>query len=146
MCDGNFSPPCSLFNKSLKIGRLPDEWKKSDVTPVHKKDLKENVSNYRPISLLCVISKVMERCIHDRIYPIFSKLIDRNQHGFIKKRSCVTQLLSVLPDVGKNLDNNKQVDMIYLDFSKAFDSVDHVTLIQKLYAPGLRGSVLLWFK
>ena len=73
-------------------------------------------------------------------------LINKTQHGFLKKRSCVTQLLSVLHDIGKNLDNNKQADLIYLDFSKAFDSVDHAILYQKLYAHGLRGSILLWFK
>ena len=116
------------------------------LTPVHKKDLREKVSNYRPISLLSIISKVMERCIHNRVYPILSALISKTQHGFLKKRSCVTQLLSVLHDIGKNLDNNKQVDMIYLDFSKAFDSVDYAILYRKLYAHGLRGSILLWFK
>ena len=119
---------------------------KSNVTPVPKRDSRENVSNYRPISLLSIISKVMERCIHNRVYPILSALINKTQHGFLKKRSCVTQLLSVLHDIGKNLDNNKQVDMIYLDFAKAFHSVDHAILHHKLYAHGLRGSILLWFK
>ena len=146
-CALEISPSlCSLFNTSLKAGKVPDEWKKSNITPVHKKDSRENVSNYRPISLLSIISKVMERCIHNRVYPILSALINKTQHGFLKKRSCVTQLLSVLHDIGKNLDNNKQVDLIYLDFSKAFDSVDHAILYQKLYAHGLRGSILLWFK
>ena len=137
---------CTFFNMSLKAGRVPDEWKKSNVIPVHNRDSREIVSNYRPISLLCTISKVMERCIHNRIYPIFSALIDKSQHGFLKKRSCVTQLLSVLHDIGKNLDNNKQVDMLYLDFSKAFNSNDHSIVIQKLYAHGLRGSMLSWLK
>ena len=128
-CASEISPSLrSLFNTSLKVGKVPDEWKKSNVTPVHKKDSRENVSNYRPISLLSIISKVMERCIHNRVYPILSALINKTQHGFLKKRSCVTQLLSVLHDIGKNLDNNKQVDMIYLDFAKAFDSVDHAIL------------------
>ena len=95
---------------------------------------------------MSIISKVMERCIHNRVYPIFSALINKTQHGLLKKRSCVTQLLSVLYDIGKNLDNNKQVDMIYLDFSKAFDAVDHAILYRKLYAHGLGGSILLWFK
>ena len=66
-----------------------NEWKKSNVTPVHKKDSRENVSNYRPMSLLSIISKVMERCIHNRVYPILSALINKTQHGFLKKRSCV---------------------------------------------------------
>ena len=113
---------------------------------MHNRDSREDVSNYRPISLLSIISKVMERCIHNRVYPILSALINKTQHGFLKKRSYVTQLLSVLHDIGKNLDNNKQVDMIYLDFAKAFDSVDHAILHHKLHAHGLRGSILLWFQ
>ena len=106
---------------------------------------RENVSNYRPISLLSIISKVMERCIHNRVYPNFSALINKTQHGFLKKRSCVTQLLPVLHDIGKNLDSNKQVDLIYLDFSKAFDSVDHAILHRKLYAHGLSVEELKMF-
>ena len=82
---------------------------------------------------LSIIFKVMERYIHNRVYPILSALINKTQHGFLKKRSCVTQLLCVLHDTGKNLDNNKQVDMIYLDFSRAFDSVDHAILYRKLW-------------
>ena len=137
---------CSLFNTSLKAGKvIPDEWKKLNVTPVHKKDSRENVSNYRPISLLSIISKVMDAVFIIGVNPILSALINKTQHGFLKKQSCVTQLLSVLHDIGKNLDNNKQVDMIYLDFSKAFYSVDHAILHRKLYAHGLRGSILLWF-
>ena len=145
-CALEISPLCSLFNTSLRAGKVPDGWKKSNVTPAHKKDSRENVSNYRPMSLLSIISKVMERCIHNRVHPILSALINKTQHGFLKKRSCVTQLLSVLHDIGKKLDNSKQVDMIYLDFSKVFDSVDHAILYRKLYVHGLRGSILLWFK
>ena len=88
----------------------------------------------------------MERCIHNRVYPILSALINKTQPGFLKKRSCVTQLFSVLHDIGKDLDNNKQVDMMYLDFSKTYDSVDYAILYRKLYPHGLRGSLPLWFK
>jgi hypothetical protein len=136
---------CSLFNTSLKLGKVPDEWKKSNVTLVHKKDSQENANKYKPISLLSIISKVMERCIYNWVYPILSPLINNIQHGFLKKRSYVNQLLSVLHDIGRNLDNNKQVDMIYLDFAKAFDSVtmhfvsnSTPTDSEVLYCSGLR--------
>jgi hypothetical protein len=87
----------------------------------------------------------MERCVHNKIYPSLSSLINTSQHGFLKNHPCITQLVTVLHDIGKNLDSNK-VDMIYLDFSKAFDSIDHAILLQQLHMHGIKGSLLLWFK
>ena len=136
---------CSLFNKSIETGRVPREWKKANVIPIHKKDCVEPVTNYRPISLLPVVSKVLERCIFNNIYPFIRVLINNVQHGFLRNRSCVTQLLGVLHDIGKSLDNNRQVDVLYLDFSKAFDSVDHAILLQKLQLHDINGSLLRWF-
>ena len=92
---------CSLF----KTGRVPREWKKANVIPIHKKDCVEPVTNYRPISLLPVVSKVLERCVFNNIYPFINNV----QHGFLRNRSCVKQLLGVLHDIGKSLDNNRQV-------------------------------------
>ena len=146
-CSKEIAPSlCALFNHSLRTGRFPAEWKNADVTPVHKKDRKEPAGNYRPISLLSIVSKVMERCVCNRFYAHVSCLITELEHGFMRNRSCVTQLLPVLHSIGKSLDWNTQTDMLYFDFAKAFDSVDHVILIQKLKWYGITGQLLNWFK
>ena len=111
-CSEQIAPSlCSLFNHSLSIGQIPREWKSADVTPIHKKDSKEDAKNYRPVSLLPIVSKVLERCVGNRFYDHLKYLISVPQ----------TKLLSVLHAVGQSLDNNIQSDMIYLDF----DTVDH---------------------
>ena len=137
---------CALFNYSLRTGCFPSDWKCADVTPVHKRDSKEPASKYRPISLLSIISKVMERCVCNRLHEHFSQLITSLQHGFVRNRSCVTQLLAVLHKIGEALDKNKQSDILYLDFAKAFDCVDYTILIEKLRWYGIDGCLLEWFK
>ena len=142
-CSQQIAPSlCALFNHSLELSRLPDEWKSADVTPIHKKDQKEPVENYRPISLLPIVSKVMESCVCNRLYEL---LINKVQRGFLRNCSCVTQLLSVLHTIGQHLDKNTQTDVLYLDFTKAFDSDDHGVLIKKLKRYGVKGRLLEWF-
>ena len=136
---------CELFNYSLHTGHIPSEWKSANVTPVHKKERKELAENYRPISLLPILSKVLERCVCLRLYNHIEHLITQSQHGFLRQRSCITQLLSVLHTIGQSLDKNIQTDIIYLDFAKAFDSVDHQFLLQKLKSYGVRGKLYNWF-
>lgn len=131
-----------FFNHSLGSARLPSEWKSADIVPIHKKYSKELAEHYRPISLLPITSKVLERCVFNRLYEHLKRLTTDLQHGFLKNRSCVTQLLSVLHDVVLNLDRNIQTDVIYLDFSKAFDSVDHNILLAKLNTYGISGNLL----
>jgi hypothetical protein len=121
---------CTLFNHSLQCGRMPLEWKSANITPLHKKHLKEPAENYRPISLLPIVSKILERCVYSQFYEHVSYLITPHQHGFLRNRSCVTQLLSVLHSIGQKLDRNEQTDIVYLDFAKDFDSVDHSILLQ----------------
>ena len=145
-CSEQIAPSlCALFNHSLRTGRFPSEWKSADVTPVHKKDLLEPAENYRPISLLPIVSKVMERCVCNRLYSHVSQSITSLQHGFMRSRSCSSQLLSVLHSIGEALDKNKQTDILYLDFAKAFDTVDHVILIEKLKWYGVTGQLIDWF-
>ncbi|CAB4036765.1 Hypothetical predicted protein, partial [Paramuricea clavata] len=136
---------CELFNHSLHSGHIPSEWKSANVTPVHKKERIEPAENYRPISLLPILGKVLERCVCLRFYDHISHLITESQHGFLRQRSCVTQLLSVLHAIGQSLDKNIQTDIVYLDFAKAFDSVDHQILLQKLKSYGVRGQLYKWF-
>ena len=119
-CANELPPSLLMFNTLLKTAWLPKEWKETYVTPVHKKKSKEPASNYRPISLLCLVNKVLDRCVGNILYYNIKNVITPLQHGFIQNRSCVSQLLSVLHSIGKNLDNNIQTDILYLDFAKAF--------------------------
>ena len=101
--------------------------------------------NYRPISLLSIISKVLERCVCNRFYEHIRDSINEAQHGFLHGRSCATQLLSTLHRIGQLLDKNTQTDILFLDFAKAFDSVDHVILLRKLKDYGIEGNLYRWF-
>ena len=110
-CSHQIAPSlCTLYNHSLRSGHIPSEWKSADVTPVHKKNSKEPAANYRPISLLPIISKTLERCIYWRFYDHVVNLISPSQHGFLRNRSCVTQLLSAFHSIGQDLDKNTQTD------------------------------------
>lgn len=136
-----------LFNRSLSCGEIPDEWKLANIVPVHKKGDKSHVENYRPISLLSIISKVLERCVLRNMRFNLLQLINSSQHGFIPGKSCTTQLLEVFDYIGSLLDGGKQTDVIYMDMSKAFDKVDHKVLIDKLRnCFGISGKLLRWFE
>ena len=105
---------CKLFNKSLCLGTVPEEWKLANVVPVHKKGDKGLTENYRPISLLSIVSKVLERRVLVSIKYHLSQIINKCQHGFLQGKSCVTNLLEVLDYIGRILDNGGQVDTIYI--------------------------------
>ena len=127
----NFSSS-ALCNFQSTTGKIPGAWKRAHVVPIFKKGDKSHVNNYRPISLLPIVSKVFERCIVNHVYPFLSPVLHNLQHGFLKNRSCTTQLLKVYHSIGTILDRGGQVDILYLDFSKAFDSVSHSLLLYKL--------------
>ena len=114
--------PRHYVSSSLRVGALLRDWKIANVVPVHILGEKSHVENYRPISL-SFISKVLERCIFNNIkYHVYERL-NPCQHGFIPGKSCITQLIEVLELIGCELDHSKQVDVLYLDMSKAFDKV-----------------------
>ena len=136
-----------IFNKSLSCGEIPAEWKLANIVPVHKKGEKSQVENYRPIFLLSIISKVLERCVLRNLRDHLLELINDSQHGFIPGKSCTTQLLEVLDYIGSLLDGGKQTDVVYMDMSKAFDKVHHKYLISKLRKVyGVSGKLLRWFE
>ena len=135
-----------LFTKSLKISQVPAEWKLANIIPIHKKGNKDHIENYRPISLLSIVSKTLERCVLNHISHHIQSNIHSAQFGFVSGRSCATQLLFILNTIGKNLDKGLQTDVVFMDIAKAFDTVDHSNLLRKLREFGFSGSVLLWFQ
>ena len=136
----------ALFNKSLNVGALPDEWKVANIVPVHKHGEKSYIEHYRPISLLSIICKVLERCIFNNIkYHVYEQL-SHTQYGFMPGKSRITQLVEVLDRIGRELDHGKQIDVLYLDMSKAFDRVSHAKLLHRLCQFGFRGNILKWFR
>ena len=144
-CANSLAPSlCALINKSLELGQFPENWRSANICPIYKSGDKSDITNYRPISLLSVASKVAERCIFNRIYPLLHDQIYTLQHGFMKGRSTVTQLLQVLHDILKSVIKGEQVDMVYLDREKAFDKVPHDLLIEKLQSFGIYGNLLKW--
>ncbi|CAB4002046.1 Hypothetical predicted protein, partial [Paramuricea clavata] len=131
---------------SLSLGLAPTQWKRANITPVFKKEDPTLSSNYRPISLLCVLSKVLERCVHFYSYHHLAPLIYEMQHGFVRGKSTTTQLLEVYHDILESVASGKKVDVIYLDLSKAFDKVPHSLLLHKLENYGIGGSLHSWFQ
>ena len=141
-------PLTILFQKSLQESMVPEEWKKSNVTPIFKKGTKSSTSNYRPVSLTSVICKVMESLIRDKLmsHMCNNNLLNNCQHGFRTGRSCVTQLLDMMETWTNILDSYGSIDAIYLDFRKAFDTVPHERLLLKLHGYGIRGNMLSWIR
>ena len=139
-------PLAIIFNKTLKEGVVPQEWKCGQVTPIFKKGSKSTPSNYRPVSLTSVVCKIMESIVREKLLDHMSPHLSKYQHGFMNGRSCVTQLLDCIGEWTKQLDEGNSLDVIYLDYAKAFDSVPHIRLLKKLEGYGIRDNVLLWIK
>ena len=126
-------PLCHLYCLSLKHHDLPEEWRCYLVTPIFKSGDKSSVKNYRPISLLCSVSKVLERLVYNKINGTIRDRLTNGQYGFIEGRSSFHQLIIFLNKISNALDNIGQVDALYLHFRKAFDSVPHNKLLCKLW-------------
>ena len=142
------SPLCSLFNKSLSLGKFPSPYKDANVTPVHKKGDLSLVSNYRPISLLNSVAKLFEKLVFKYLYNHLqdNNMLSSLQSGFIPGDSTVNQLVYLYHIFTEALDAGKEVRTVFCDISKAFDRVWHEGLIYKLKAAGVSGDVLRWFQ
>ena len=139
------NPLFLLFKNCLEASTFPEEWKKGNIIPIHKKGDKQSVSNYRPISLLPIFSKIFERIIFDNIFKYMNqnKFFNSNQSGFRSGDSCIHQLISITHDIHKNFDANpsKEVRGLFLDISKAFDRVWHKGLLYKIKNFGIEGKL-----
>lgn len=147
-CASQVSVPLhKIFNMSLRTSIVPALWKQATVVPVYKgKGPRHIPANYRPISLTCIPCKVFERIINDRImsHLKLNNLLFQGQHGFLDGKSTATQLLECVNDWTMSLNDRCPVDIVYLDISKAFDSVSHPKLIHKLRLMGVDDVTLLW--
>ena len=145
LCGENITLPlCIIFKNIIKTGIFPNLWKSANVTPVHKKESKQIVKNYRPISLLPLFAKIFERILFSTMYNFFvsNSLITKNQSGFQPGDSVTNQLICLVDSIHQSLDINLEVRSVFLDMSKAFDKVWHEGLLFKLKQNGINGKLL----
>ena len=148
-CSDQLAPVLAMiFRKSVNNGQVPEEWRTATVVPIYKKGAKSAAGNYRPVSLTCVSCKVLESILKDDIMEHLSrnKLIKSSQHGFVKGKSCTTNLLEFLDKITEAADRGIATDVVYLDFAKAFDKVPTERLLKKLEAHGIGGKVGSWIR
>ena len=126
-CDEIAEALTTIFQKSMEEGVVPDQWKIAEVTAIFKKGSQTDVGNYRPVSLTSVVCKMMESIIRDQTMKFMKEndIICDEQHGFRPGRSCVTQLIEIMDIWTKMFEEGDGIDVVYLDFRKAFDSVPH---------------------
>ena len=141
------SPLVHIFNLSLAEGHVPSSLKKANTTPVFKSGDQTSFSNYRPISVLPVFAKVLERILFNRLYSFLDShnILSDNQYGFRKGLSTEMALLTALEYITDSLDNRSHAIGVFLDLSKAFDTVNKTILLSKLSHSGIRGTALQWF-
>lgn len=139
-------PLCILFIRSIAEGVVPNIWKSAFITPIYKKGDKSNIENYRPISKLCLFAKIFEKIVYAQLYASLKCFFSEDQHGFLKNRSTVSNLILANEFITEGMENSGQVDVIYTDYSKCFDRIDHRVLLNKLLAAGIHGDLFRWFR
>ena len=147
LCAAEVSPFLQfIFTQSLNEGILPSDWLKANITPIYKKGDRSVPANYRPISLTSVCCKIMEHIIFHACMAHLENndIINSAQHGFRPGYSCTSQLINIVEHLAKDMDSQKQIDMIFLDFSKAFDTVPHQRLLTKLQYYGINNKIYHW--
>ena len=141
-------PLTTIFNNSLSEGIFPDKMKLSKVMPLHKSNNRDETTNYRPISLLLTISKILEKTMYTKVYQFLSKTnqLYASQYGFRKNHVCDQAVGELVSVITKGLEQKKQTAGVFLDLSKAFDSLELEAVFSKMEKYGLRGCCLEWFK
>ncbi|KYB24594.1 hypothetical protein TcasGA2_TC030943 [Tribolium castaneum] len=146
-CAFVFSAPLfHIFNLILESSTFPSVWKVTHISPVLKKGDPNKIENYRPISILCNFSKIFESILYSYIYKSVKNLISPHQHGFMENRSTITNLATLTQFISEALNRRSQVDVIYTDFQKAFDQIDHYILLSKLNTFGFSDSLVSLIK
>ena len=145
-CEELSKPLAVIYRNSLDTGEIPNILKDALVTPIHKGGLKSDPKNYRPVSLISQLLKILEKvlCVKIVSYLEEHNLMNKNQHGFRKFRSCLSQLIEHYDNVLEAVSKGNNIDVIYLDYSKAFDVVDHHILLRKLKSKGITGKIGIW--
>ena len=131
---------------SLRTNTFPADWKDHKICPIPKRGDLLLINNYRPISLLPILSKVFESIVYKKIIDFIRPQVNKHQFGFLKNRSCLSQMLAFFSNIFKNIEKKKPSDILYLNFSKAFDTVPHDELLLKLWRIGITGSLWYWMK
>ena len=141
-------PLTHICNLSLSQGIFPEQLKIANVIPLYKSDDSMLFNNYRPVSVLCVVSKIFEKIMYNRVTNFLEMLqiLHGDQYGFRKKSSTHVALLTFIDKVIQAIENGEYAIGVFLDFSKAFDTVDHKILLDKLDHCGIRGCALSWFR
>ena len=139
---------CHIFNTSILEGKFPDRMKIAEVIPLYKGKSMDKMINYRPISLLVMLSKVLEKIMYRRLYKFLEEksILYPSQYGFCSKRSCEQAVIQLTGYVLQAMNHCEHVASVFLDLSKAFDTLDHKILIEKLERYGIRGVVRAWFE
>ena len=139
-------PLAIIYTRSMEEGIVPADWRTANITPIFKKGSKSAAGNYRPVSLTSILCKVMEAIVRDMIMEHLEKwkLILPSQHGFMPAKSCLTNLLEYLETLTRLVDEGHPVDVVYLDFAKAFDKVPHQRLLMQMKAHSIMGKVVEW--
>lgn len=148
-CQDSLLLPIKLiYNKSFREGRVPALWKCANVTPIYKKGSKSDCLNYRPVSLTCILCKLLERIIKERMITqlMENKWFNVTQHGFSKNKSTVSNLIDFYDAVSEEMDRGNPVDIFYFDFAKAFDTVPHSKLLIKLKNLNLDEKIVKWIQ
>lgn len=141
-------PITHIVNLSLSTGEIPDDLKLARVVPLHKKNSKTDVGNYRPVSVLCILSKVFERIVFNQLneYLVQNNLLYELQSGFRSTFSTDTCLIYLHDYIRQQCDKGFYTGMVLLDLQKAFDTVNHEILLNKLKALGMSEESVIWFK
>ncbi len=142
------TPLADLFNHSLADGVVPKDWRMATVCPIFKKGAKHDPLNYRPVSLTSIVCKIMESILKQSIMAHLTSfdVLSTAQHGFVPNRSCTTNLLLMEEWITKAMDEGEASDVLFLDFSKAFDSVNHRLLLHKLQRYNIHPAVITWVR